>query len=279
MNVAPPADVSSIPRILRDRPVWVCWHVEIRNGKETKVPLDSRTGRHASVSDPETWADFATALDAARRNGWGIGYVFTADDGLTGVDLDRCLHPQTGTLAAWARVVLVLLNSYCEVSPSGTGVKVFLRGTLREGAGRRRGPVEVYSAGRFFTVTGQRLTDFPADVCDRQAELDALMRQLFPPAAAPAAAAMTGPAIADDHELIERAIRARNGADFERLWRGDTSGYPSHSEADLALVSHLAFWTGRDPERIDRLFRQSALYRDKWNRADYRGRTIGQVLN
>ena len=71
-------------------------------------------------------------------------------------------------------------------------------------------------------------------------------------------------------EVIRKALSASNGERFSRLWYGDTSGYGSHSEADLALCGMLAFWTGGDAARIDTLFRQSGLYREKWDRKDYR---------
>jgi P4 family phage/plasmid primase-like protien len=83
---------------------------------------------------------------------------------------------------------------------------------------------------------------------------------------------------ADDHELIEKAKNAKNGAKFTALWDGLTDGYDSQSEADLALCCLLAFWTGGDPVAIDRLFRQSGLYREKWEREDYREKTIDAAL-
>ena len=82
----------------------------------------------------------------------------------------------------------------------------------------------------------------------------------------------------DDRDLLDKASAASNGADFDALWRGDLSGHGSASEADLALCNHLAFWTGGDPARIDSLFRQSGLMRDKWDREDYRDRTIAKAL-
>jgi primase-polymerase (primpol)-like protein len=111
----------------------------------------------------------------------------------------------------------------------------------------------------------------------RQRELDQLRARLFPPAA-PSSNGAAAPVIADDRELLERAFQARNGAAVERLWHGDTNGYDSHSEADLALLAHLAYWTGRDPARMDSLFRSSALMRKKWERADYRERTLAKAL-
>src|SRR5262249_31285995 len=78
--------------------------------------------------------------------------------------------------------------------------------------------------------------------------------------------------------LIERARAAKNGEAIGRLWEGDTSGYTSHSEAELALASRLAFWTGPDPERIAELVAASGLSRPKWEREDYRKRTIDKAL-
>ena len=82
-----------------------------------------------------------------------------------------------------------------------------------------------------------------------------------------------------DTEVIQRALSASNGERFSRLWAGDVSGYGCHSEADLALCGMLAFWTGGDATRIDSLFRQSGLYRKKWDRKDYRNRTIAEALS
>jgi hypothetical protein len=85
----------------------------------------------------------------------------------------------------------------------------------------------------------------------------------------------------DDAELLERARNAKNGAQFAQLYdRGDwkSSGLSSQSEADLALASRLSFWTGRDRARVDQLFRQSGLMREKWERDDYRSRTLDEAL-
>jgi hypothetical protein len=88
----------------------------------------------------------------------------------------------------------------------------------------------------------------------------------------------TGPSpSADDNLILEKALGAKNGAKVAALWSGDISGYPSHSEADLALCRELSFFT-QDPEQLDRLFRQSGLMREKWERADYRLSTIDLAI-
>jgi primase-polymerase (primpol)-like protein len=112
----------------------------------------------------------------------------------------------------------------------------------------------------------------------RQRELDELRARLFPPPVSPSRPPGPRAVLQSDQDLLKRVFAAKNGAQVERLFNGDTTGYGSHSEADLALVAHLAFWTDADPDRIDRLFRSSGLMREKWERADYRVRTIAKAL-
>src|SRR5262249_50248619 len=159
---------------------------------------------------------------------------------------------------------------YAEVSPSGLGLKVIARGSLPAGAGRRASGLEVYTERRFFTVTGQRLPHIPSRVEDRQEVLSRLYDRLFPleqghVEGTPLVTSQTG--LTDD-QIIEAATRA-NGPKSARLWAGDISGYPSASEADLALLGILAYWTGGDAARMERLFSRSALgEREKWSRTD-----------
>jgi primase-polymerase (primpol)-like protein len=184
--------------------------------------------------------------------------------------------------------VLVELGSYAEVSPSGTGVKVFVRGKLPPGR-RRKGQIEMYDRGRFFTTTGHRLADSPAIVNERGEELRLLHSRVFGDPARKAADGKRGShgnlvSGLSDNELMYRAMRATNGEKFGRLWAGDTSDYANcdnegRSEADLALCSMLAFWVGPDEAGIDRLFRQSGLYRGKWERPDYRALTLAAALD
>jgi len=272
--------IDTIPRDLRALRQWGNWIVGERDGKPTKLPVEALTGRLARSNDPFGWIDFEPAVAAARLHARGLGFAFFEEGGISGADLDKCRDPETGAIAPWAWRIINLLDTYTEISPSGTGVKLFVRGTLRTAAGKRRGPVELYSSGRYFTVTGQWLASTPPEVMDRQVQLDALVAHLWPPMPATVTArAQAAIAGLDDAELIHRACGARNGAAFARLWQGDTTGYPSRSEADAALAGMLAFWCQRDPERIDRLFRLSGLYRSKWDRTNYRQRTIRMVLN
>lgn len=271
--------ISSIPRVLVERQQWVCWRWELRKGKWTKPPINARTGGHADNTDPATWCDFTTACTYALAHDYGIGFVFAEDDPFTGIDLDECRDPQTGSIAAWAVAIIRHTASYSEVSPSQTGVKIIVEATLRNHAGRRRGLLEIYSRRRYFTVTGDRLPDSPATIEPRQSALDTLEASVWRPPVVTEPRARAAHSCTDD-ALIDRAHRARNGAKFARLWRGDWEGdYPSQSEADAALTAMLAFYTD-DPARIDLLFRRSGLCRPKWtDRDDYRQRTIDRVLH
>ena len=269
---------------IRDLRQWLCWRIEERDGKPTKVPYSPLTGEKASTTDPQTWASYPEAVEAYREHGYGgIGFAFGEDDPFCGVDLDGCLNPEAGEIEGWAQEIMEELDSYTEISPSGKGVHVLLRATLPEGR-NRKGRFEAYDRGRYFTVTGKHLAGSPQTIESRQEELRAVLRRIFGEESTNGHTKPVAPPeplrnYLTDGEVIQKALAASNGARFSRLWNGDTSGYGSHSEADLALCGMLAFWTGGDATRIDTLFRQSGLYREKWNRNDYRNRTITQALS
>lgn len=280
---------NALPVALRHRTQWVCWAARRRNGKRTKVPLNPNTGGFASTADPKTWGTFDTALLAATQSSVdGIGFVFTDADPYVGVDLDDCRDPATGQLSDVAAEIVTRLQSYTEISPSGTGLHVIARGALPDGP-RRRGSVEMYDTKRFFTMTGDRLVATPTTVCTRPRALRSVYRAHVaddehadtettptPPADGRQTPTPTS-SLPTDEALIERARAAENGEKFSRLWAGDIGGYDSHSEADMALCCLLAFWTAGDAARIDRLFRQSGLMRPKWDEVHYAdGSTYGE---
>ena len=279
-----PVNPDRIPDVLAETPQWVCWREDIRGEKPTKVPIMPRTDTYASVTDADTWTDFETAYQSYRdtTDFDGIGFVFTAADNYVGVDLDGCRDPETGKLETWAKDIILRLDSYTEASPSQTGVHLIARGNLPDG-GNRDGTVELYAANRYFTVTGRHLSETPTTVNDRADEIAVIHATYLADDTADDTTAVPvtndSPVDHSDDELIAAAITAANGEKFEQLWRGDTSGYPSHSEADQALCNLLAFWTGGNPQHIERLFDQSGLVREKWReREDYRERTIKKAI-
>ena len=276
----PPAIVlpnpGAVPSELKRRPQWVCWRWERRDGKWTKPPINPRTGAYADNTKKSTWTTFEYAVQYARRYDCGVGFVFSESDPYCGIDFDDCRDPETGAIdvSTWEKIAA--LDSYTEISPSGKGVKVILKGKLPDGR-RRKGNIEMYDTGRFFTVTGNRFQGTPETIEERQSEVEMLYREVFgeqqPPSPQRREASSNN---TDDDELIGKASNAENGEKFSRLWTGDWSGYPSRSEADLALCSLLAFWTNGDAERVDRLFRRSGLYREKWDER-HGDRTYGEI--
>lgn len=276
--------LARVPAELKERAQWVCWRREVRGGKPTKVPYIAGSGEHlASTTNPATWRTFEDAFTHAARFD-GIGFVFSADDPYCGIDLDRAIDSDTGEARPAALDILRSFPSYTELSPSGTGLHIICRAEL-PGSGTRKLlagiEVEMYDRGRYFTITGDAWPECPDAVADCQDAAAQLYGKLAPARKVALAPQGAGSINLSDQELLEKARNAANGAEFSALFDdGDTSAFSGdESRADFALCSHLNFWTGNDADRVDRLFRQSALMRDKWERPDYRERTIANTVS
>ncbi len=147
--------LDNLPAEIRGRIQFVVYKLEERDGKPTKIPYIAGGVGKASSTDSETWRTFDEAVQALRTGRYdGIGFVFSSGDPFAGVDLDNCRNPETGELEDWAAEIVRNLDGYAEVSPSGTGVHIIVRG---KAPNRRRGRVEAYSSERYFTMTGQVL--------------------------------------------------------------------------------------------------------------------------
>ncbi len=161
ITVVYPPCVENIPGQLTERPQWVCWQLEEREGEQTKVLYTPGTERRAKSNDLMTWRTFEEAL-AAYEAGEpaaydGIGFVFCSADPFVGIDLDDCRNPETGEIEPKAQKIIDTFagEGYVEASPSGRGVHIIITGVQREGA--RRGRIEVYGQDRFFTITGEKI--------------------------------------------------------------------------------------------------------------------------
>lgn len=269
------SDFSAAPDELKELRQWVA--------RRDKVLIDPKNGDNARTNGSSTWADFNAAVRRAEEDDLdGIGFVVTEDDPYAFVDLDGCVDPETGEITSWALEIIDRLDSYTELSSSGRGIHVVVRGGK---PGRRcrdaKKGIEIYDRKQYLAITGRVLPGRRKTVEDRHEALAALHRETFPEGdgghdeGLPSAASPP----MEDEDVIRRCRIAKNGGKFAALHDdGDTEEYGSHSEADLALVSILAFYT-QDPEQIDRLFRRSGLHREKWNRADYREKTIRKALS
>ncbi|WP_119316715.1 hypothetical protein, partial [Calidithermus terrae] len=272
-----------VPPALRELSQWVVWRVENREGKATKVPYQPNPARlvRASTGNPSTWGSLENALQALQGHKLeGLGFVFAPGGGVVGVDLDWKGYEGQG-VPLEAQTIADRLNSYTEWSPSRKGCHILLRGSLPQGTPHRKQlapgvELEVYDRGRYFTVTGRHWAGYPDDLQERQAELEALLAELFPPAPMPGPQPVAGLELSDS-EALETLFRLVPRA--RPLWEGNTSEHGGdHSRADMALASFLMWITGNDEARADRLFRQSRLYRPKWDeRHAGDGRTYGQM--
>lgn len=279
-----PVDYNGIPEEMKSRDTWVCWRFVWKADREewTKVPVNPSNDRRAKSNDPDTWVAFDTAKayhENPDTNSDGLGFLFDPEDTIVGIDLDDARNPDTGQPTDTAKDIINTLDSFTEVSPSGTGYHTLVHGALPDDAKNRTGKIEIYERGRYFTVTGQRVDGTPKAVNRRNQSLSDVHAEYVADDDTPTrendAKGGGSPSNLSDQQLIEKAKNAEYGEEFTRLWNGNTAGYESHSEADYALCRHLLFWTGGDRSRAEELFSSSGLSRDKWDtRPDYRTRTL-----
>jgi primase-polymerase (primpol)-like protein len=251
------------------------------------------TGYLASVIDPCDWSGYDGAIYARERYRCdGLGFVLNGD-GIVAIDLDDCVwwdhdRPQ---IDKRAENIVRAVDSYTEFSPSRKGIHIWLLGCLPEISRRNEtARIEIYTSRQYVTVTGDHVPGCADVLENRVKEVFALYRQFFPtsyrnlsPGCPVEPRSRVSPGYGypplDDEAVIKRARSAKNGARFRALFDvAGLCGYTSESEADQALCNLLAFWAAHDRDQMDRLFRRSARFRDKWNRQDYRDRTIGRAL-
>jgi putative DNA primase/helicase len=303
-------NLDQIPGALKLLNQWVLWRYDWKEGTKGKPgkwdkPPYQPNSDLASTTAKHTWSSFKK-VEAVYKDGLklpvddphhydGIGFVphvvGKADLQLVFGDLDKCRNKETGEISSEAMEDLRNINSFCEPSPSGTGLRFVAYGAPPfppKQNGRKKGHIEFYQGGHYLTITGQRLPDFPATIEKRPEELNAFYEKHFgkpqprpdkPEEESTRARAQDRPncpKLTDD-QIIALAAQAHNSPKMLELMCGCTDSYPSQSEGDLALCQLFAFYTP-DPAQIDRIFRRSKLYREKWERADYREGTIRMAV-
>jgi hypothetical protein len=269
--------VEGIPEAIKATGRILLWKAVITKDKRwTKEPFQIDGVHHASTTNPNTWSAFPAAW-AAYETGKsdGIGFVLNGD-GIVGLDFDKCRCPAFDgvdeSIAGGLDMILPeiadhlrKLNAYTEVSPSGRGIRVILKGVLPV-PGTRKGPIEAYQSGRYVTITGRPLNGFPLEIEDRSTELSVFYEDIFGKKKEASKGVSPPLSRAESwQELLDRAFASKNGPAIKRLHDGDNSGYPSPSEADLAFAFHLAFWFGGDAVKMDEAFRASGRMRGKWD--------------
>lgn len=256
----------NVPVELRELDQWVI-HVN-------KVPHCARTRGKAQANNPATWASFEFACHIFEKGfGDGLSFAFSEYDPYCGIDFDHCI--EDGKADDHKKSIICGLNSYSELSPSGTGIHVFVKATLGAGRKSTKHGIEVYDRNRFFTMTGRRLA-VSHEIAERQEEVDDLLEQYFPkPVEVPAPTQNN--LNLSEQQIIEKMTAYNWKA--RKLWDGDLSAYGGdRSSADFALANHLAFWTGNNIDLMDRLFRQWCHFRpEKWERKATQNLTYGQL--
>jgi hypothetical protein len=274
-----------------------------RPGKTDKFPIDWRTGQVANAHDPAIWLDWQTAATTAEAFGpsYGVGFVLTASCGHFFIDVDECLVDD-----AWSPIAMELLSRFqgaaVEISFSWRGLHILGRGQApTDRRVKYLDKFDLYTDGRFVALTGHNIIGDSST--DHTAALTALVAQYLVADHGTASDWSTAPVPGwrgpeDDTVLIDRALRSQSAAQafgtkasFKDLYEANVDVlakcYPDDhkqrpyddSKADSALAQHLAFWTGKNCDRIERIMRTSALVRPKWEeRDDYLQRTILGVV-
>jgi hypothetical protein len=247
---------------------WVCWRSELTDeGKPTKRPYNPRTGKLASPTNPNDWSDYQTAVAAASNGGnySGIGFVFTDNDPYCGIDLD---DPQGNPeLIKRQTAIANAFDTYSELSPSGKGLHLICKAKIF--GGRRRDKIEIYSSQRYFTITGNTYQDKPIN--ERNMLANMLWDELGNDKIQEIDLKIVSfPQEHSDDIIKDVAAQADNGQKFLELYEGHwTKYYESHSQADIALINILGFYS-RNVAQIRRMFLASDLgKRDKAKRVAY----------
>lgn len=269
---------EQIPQELKALPNWICWDAvpDEKRGKIKKVPINALTGGGAMSNNPSTWCDFDTAVRASEKHS-GIGFMFGGCP-YFGVDIDGKEEEleayQRGENGNIISEFISTLQSYAEISQSGTGIHIICRGKLPK-RGRRKGSVEMYEDGRFFVMTGNSCSEYDG-IAECSDSIKPLHEKYIGGGHEPVAKAVPAVRLDTADQIIKAAAGAKNGGKFVSLYSGRTAGYTSSSEADMALCSILAFWTGCDASKMDVIFRSSGLMREKWDRPQS-GSTYGAL--
>ena len=265
----------SVPDSLKQLKRWVCYRIETREGKQTKVPVNALNGNYAKSNDSLTWSKFNIAINGCEKyNCAGLGFML--GDGIFGIDLDNHVDPKTNEpemtqdeFDNLAYEFISGLNSYAEKSQSGLGIHIICEGKLPEGR-RRKGNVEMYDWGRFFAFTGNVLNSNAIINCEQSViplwEKYVKDEEVVKPNVVENNSFRVSVSLTDT-EILNKAFASKNGFAFQNLYNGDLTDYGGdHSAADMAFCSMLAFWCNGNMAQMDRIFRSSSLMREKWDK-------------
>ena len=274
----PKFNYETIPQELRNLKQWGLFELKYvpARKKNTKIPINPYDGSAGKSNDPSTWSDFDTAMRALNDVERADGLAFYFANGYVGLDIDHI----DSNLEDWRagdndpnnlvnKFQDLTDNTYMEVSQSGTGIHAIFKGKI-PGKRRRKGNYEMYQTGRFFALTGNNIIPDPTIKSMSDDEMKTLYEFLFGKDNVVQLHSETDnitPVDLSVAEIIKRAENsAKTGTRFTMFMKGGWEQfYSSHSEADMAFANDLAFWTGRDFHKMDTIFRNSSLMREKFD--------------
>lgn len=270
--------INYFPESLKSLPVWMLWRIEPdAKGNPTKVPYSALYSGRASSTNPNTWTTYERAKSRLEeRPDLYKGIALGISSGLVFVDIDHCVDEEGRFSEIASDIMCRCGDQFVELSQSGTGLHILMKGAIPRNFNNRSFGVEMYSQKRFVAMTGHAIR--ANEPREDQPTIDYIfgryktLKSEGNPLKSKISVLQNG-----DRWIIEHASRRGR---FDDLYHGRWSSmYGSQSEADLALCTILAFWCNYDAEQIDRIFRTSNLYREKWERDDYRRDTINNAIN
>lgn len=270
----PRFDYSTIPEELRKLKQWGLFRLRYlpKRHKKTKIPVNAYNGHLGKSNDPTTWSEFGTALQTLKQNKFHCdGLAFYFANGYVGLDVDgigneiadwRSGDPNTDI----ATLKKLTNGTYMEVSQSGKGLHCIFKSKI-PGKRRRHANYEMYESGRFFALTGWTIGQSEVQPLSH-AEMQKLYELCFGKDKVVSISSYQDKPINNlsVSEIIKRMLSSAKGQRDKLFMQGGWEQfYPSQSEADLAFTNDLAFWTGKDFNKMDTIFRNSALMRNKWD--------------
>ena len=277
-------DYNNIPNELKSMNRWVCWN-------SIKQPINAMTGEFAKTNDSKTWCDFETAVQAVETYDLcGVGFVLRPP--YFGIDLDTVRNPETNEICSDAQYVVDTIYSYTEISQSGTGLHIICRANFKNEKKKSTLPcnpiierknskgnlknsdIEMYHEKQYFALTGD-VYENRNEITDQTDSVKTVYNKFMEDKPPNSTRGNVSTLVMSESDILTVAMKDEV---FRKLWNGDTSSYQSDSEADLALCNKLAFYCDKNTDMMDKLFRQSDLMREKWNRDDYRSMTINKAI-
>lgn len=259
-----------IPDELIELPQWVLWRAEWDNKRQqyNKVPY-SYAGYRASSTNNDTWTIFDAIHNLYEQNEQydGIGFMLSNDDDYIVLDIDNAVDKNSQITSDLALDMTEI--TYCEKSPSGTGLHCFFKGKLSSERKKKRKDldIELYDSARFMTVTGDSIGQ--SEISDDQNFLNNLVDRYFKLEKSRQTVGVNSENFGEtltDAEVVNIMLKSKQKDKICDLLQGRYETYfGSPSEAVQSLLHYLAFYTGKNKAQMERIFLNYNNLTDKWD--------------